>query len=147
MHRLGVIVGRVLAAAAMIALSSGVVRAQAPAPKPALAAPDEVKATGCVSKDEQGQFTLQNAAIEVQPYYGAGAAAAKGTSKPQASGTTFILKGGTNLAIHAGHKVTVVGKVEPGSATSGGVSIGRSQMVYVPRLAVQSVTALAASCK
>lgn len=136
----------VLAAGAIIALSAGAARAQAP-PASVLAAPDSVKATGCVSKDAEGQFALENSAIEVQPYYSPAAAAVKGTSKPQASGTTFILKGGTNLADHVGHKATVVGKLEPGSATSGGVSTGRSQMVYVPRLAVQSVTTIATTCK
>ena len=147
MHSGGAVTARVLAAGAIIALTAGVVNAQTPAPSSTLSAPDQVKATGCVSKDAAGQFTLENAAIEVQPYYGAGAGSARGASKPQASGTTFILKGGTNLETDAGHKVTVVGKIEPGSATSGGVSIGRSQMVYVPRLAVQSVTTVATSCK
>jgi hypothetical protein len=119
-----------------------------------------MKATGCVAKDQGGNFTLLDAAIEVEPYFGPGGASAKGTPKPLATKTTFILQNGTNLETHLGHKVTVTGQVAPVSASSadsiqapapaapeGRGGRGGSQRMYVPRLNVRSIEMVSARCQ
>ena len=63
----------------------------------ALSASDQLKATGCVAKDDQGVFTLNDAAVEVQTYYGPAAAAVKAAPVAQPSKSTFILQGATDL--------------------------------------------------
>lgn len=114
---------------------------------PSLHASDQIKVTGCVVKDDEGRITLTNAAVEVQPYYGPGASTVRASARPQASRTTFILQGQADVSARIGQRVAVVGRIAPGSATSGGTPIGGSQVVYVPRLEAQSVKTIAAKCR
>ena len=121
---------------------------------------DQIKATGCVAKDESGVFTLGDAEIEVEPYYGPGAASAKGAAKRLATKTKFILENGTNLETHIGQKIRVTGSVAPASASSadsvevpapapaaGRGGRGGSQRMYIPRLNVRSIEMVSARCQ
>ena len=126
-----------------------------------LSTSDQIKATGCVAKDSDGNFTLSNAAIEVEPYFGPGGASAKGTPKPLATKTTFILQSGTNLGANLGHKIKVIGQVAPVSASSAdsvqapapagpegrGGRGGGTQRMYVPRLNVRSIEIVSDRCQ
>jgi hypothetical protein len=82
---------------------------------------DEVKAIGCLAKDERGRFLLNDAAVEVTPYLSQNATGANGptggskTSKPFASKTSFTLKF-DGLDQHVGHTIEVTGKLEPATA-------------------------------
>ena len=82
---------------------------------------DEVKAIGCVAKDERGRFLLNDAAVEVTPYLSPKATGANGptggskTSQPFSSKTSFTLKF-DGLDQHIGHTIEVTGKLEPATA-------------------------------
>ncbi len=153
--------GRVIAISAVIAVVSavptGAQRADGASRQGSqLSASDEVKVTGCVTRDAQGTLTITDAAVQVDPYYGSGAAGAKGTPAPLASKTAFLVTDAASLEPHIGHKVTATGKVAPASATSADAiavvpATGRggrgTQRTYLPRLNVQAVTMVAASCQ
>jgi hypothetical protein len=82
---------------------------------------DEVKAIGCLAKDERGRFLLNDAAVEVTPYLSPKATGANGptggskTSKPFSSKTSFTLKF-DGLDQHVGHTIEVTGRLEPATA-------------------------------
>ena len=82
---------------------------------------DEVKAIGCLVKDERGRFLINDAAVEVTPYLSPKATGANGptggskTSKPFSSKTSFTLKF-DGLDQHVGHTIEVTGKLEPATA-------------------------------
>jgi hypothetical protein len=82
---------------------------------------DEVKAIGCLAKDERGRFLLNDAAVEVTPYLAPNATRANGptggskTSKPFSSKTSFTLKF-DGLDQHIGHTIEVTGKLDPATA-------------------------------
>ena len=82
---------------------------------------DEVKAIGCLAKDERGNFLINDAAVEVTPYLSPKATGANGptagsqTSKPFPSKTSFTLKF-DGLDQHVGHTIEVTGKLEPATA-------------------------------
>jgi len=82
---------------------------------------DEVKAIGCLAKDERGRFLLNDAAVEVTPYLAPNATGANGptggskTSKPFSSKTSFTLKF-DGLDRHVGHTIEVTGKLDPATA-------------------------------
>jgi hypothetical protein len=82
---------------------------------------DEVKAIGCLARDDRGRFLLNDAAVEVTPYISPNATGANGptggskTSKPFSSKTSFTLKF-DGLDRHVGHTIEVTGKLEPATA-------------------------------
>ena len=125
---------------------------------------DEVKAIGCLAKDERGTFVLNDAAVEVTPYLSPSAAAAYGptggskTSKPFASKTTFTLKF-DGLDKHVGHTIEVTGKLDPQTANlepnpdkaggrGGGATSGSNAvMTLPPHMNVASMKMISASCQ
>jgi hypothetical protein len=124
---------------------------------------DEVKAIGCLSKDERGGFVLNDAAVEVTPYLSPKAAAAYGptggsqTSKPFSSKTSFTLKF-DGLDQHVGHTIEVTGKLDPQTANlepnpdnvgrrGGNVTQGRNAvMTLPPHMNVVSMKMISDSC-
>jgi hypothetical protein len=82
---------------------------------------DEVKAIGCLARDDRGRFLLNDAAVEVTPYLSPNATRANGptggdkTSKPFSSKTSFTLKF-DGLDQHVGHTIEVTGKLDPATA-------------------------------
>ena len=159
------------AAAAMFGLVA-VVGAQRPNGAPAQTAgptvTDQIKATGCLSKDANGNYMLNNAAIEVTPWYAPNATVVAGPPSAFPSKTAFVLKNGTNLESHLGHKIEVTGKPSPASATVApgsdtvvpppapvppalaGAAVppgfGGAQRTYAPPLEVQAVKMVSATC-
>src|SRR5204863_3814758 len=82
---------------------------------------DEVKAIGCLAKDQRGTFLLNDAAVEVTPYLSPKATGTNGptggskTSKPFSSKTSFTLKcDGRDQ--HIGHAIDVTGQLDPATA-------------------------------
>jgi len=128
---------------------------------------DEVKAIGCLAKDERGRFLLNDAAVEVTPYLSPNATGANGpiggstTSKPFSSKTSFTLKF-DGLDQHVGHTIEVTGKLDPATANldptpdtvggrGGNVTQGGDTAKTVPRLDrphmnVVSMKMISASC-
>jgi len=111
---------------------------------------DEVKAIGCLARDQRGTFLLNDAAVEVTPYLSPKATGANGptggdkTSKPFPSETSFTLKF-DGLDQHVGHAIEVTGKLEPATANleptpdtvvvrGGNVTQGSGPAKSVPRL-------------
>jgi len=82
---------------------------------------DQVKAIGCLARDDRGRFLLNDAAVEVTPYISPNATGSNGptggdkTSKPFPSKTSFTLKF-DGLDQHVGHTIEVTGKLEPATA-------------------------------
>jgi hypothetical protein len=131
---------------------------------------DQIKATGCLSKDTSGKFVLSGASIEVAPWSAPNAPAAKSATAPGAlpSKTAFVLQNGVNLDQHVSHKIEVTGKVAPASANvapdspdivvpppqaepagrgaAGAGRAGGTTRTYLPALTVQSVKMIATSC-
>jgi len=130
---------------------------------------DQIKATGCLSKDPSGKFVLNGASVEVAPWSAANAPAAKSATAPAAlpSKTAFVLQNGVNLDQHVSHKIEVTGKVAPASANvapdspdivvpppqaepagraAGAGRAGGTTRTYLPALTVQSVKMIATSC-
>jgi hypothetical protein len=74
---------------------------------------NELNVVGCVSKTEDGRFTLTNARVEP-----AASATAKGSrpTEPAGSGpsgmTTWALEGGADLERHVGHEIQVTGRAQ-----------------------------------
>ena len=128
---------------------------------------DEVKAIGCVAKDERGRFLLNDAAVEVTPYLSPKATGANGptggskTSQPFSSKTSFTLKF-DGLDQHIGHAIEVTGKLEPatanldptpdtiggrrGNATEGGGTAKFVQRLDRPHMNVVSMKVISSSC-
>jgi hypothetical protein len=124
---------------------------------------DEVKAIGCLAKDERGGFVLNDAAVEVTPYLSPKAAGAYGptggseTSKPFSSKTSFTLKF-DGLDQHVGHTIEVTGKLDPQTANlepnpdsvsrrGSNVTQGRNAvMTLPPHMNVVSMKMISASC-
>ena len=124
---------------------------------------DEVKAIGCLAKDERG-FLLNDAAVEVTPYLSPNAAAAYGptggspTSKPFSSKTSFTLTF-DGLDQHVGHTIEVTGKLDPQTANlepnpdkvsrrNSNVTQGRNAvMTLPPHMNVASMKMITASCQ
>ena len=128
---------------------------------------DEVKAIGCLARDDRGRFLLNDAAVEVTPYLSPNATAANGptggskTSKPFSSKTSFTLKF-DGLDQHIGHAIEVTGKLEPatanldptpdtiggrrGNATEGGGTAKFVQRLDRPHMNVVSMKMISTSC-
>jgi len=124
---------------------------------------DEVKAIGCLAKDERGNFLINDAAVEVTPYLSPKASGAKGptggskTSKPFSSKTSLTLKF-DGLDQHVGHTIEVTGKLEPATANiepnpdtvsrrGGNATQGRNAVITLPpHMNVVSMKMISASC-
>ena len=128
---------------------------------------DEVKAIGCLAKDERGRFLLNDAAVEVTPYLAPNATGANGptggskTSKPFSSKTSFTLKF-DGLDQHDGHTIEVTGtldaataNLEPtpdtiggrgGFATQGGDTAKTVLRLDRPHMNVVSMKMISTSC-
>ena len=124
---------------------------------------DEVKAIGCLAKDERGKFLINDAAVEVTPYLSPKATGANGptagshTSKPFSSKTSFTLKF-DGLDQHVGHTIEVTGKLDPATANlepnpdrvsrrGGNVTPGGNAVIkLLPHMNVVSMKMIAASC-
>ena len=124
---------------------------------------DEVKAIGCVAKDERGRFLLNDAAVEVTPYLSPKATGANGptagsqTSKPFSSKTSFTLKF-DGLDQHVGHTIEVTGKLDPATANlepnpdrvsrrGGNVTPGGNAVIkLLPHMNVVSMKMISTSC-
>ena len=124
---------------------------------------DEVKAIGCLAKDERGKFLINDAAVEVTPYLSPKATGANGptagsqTSKPFSSKTSFTLKF-DGLDQHVGHTIEVTGKLDPATANlepnpdrvsrrGGNVTPGGNAVIkLLPQMNVVSMKMIAASC-
>ena len=128
---------------------------------------DEVKAIGCLAKDERGRVLLNDAAVEVTPYLSPNATGANGptggstTSKPFSSKTSFTLKF-DGLDQHVGHTIEVVGKLDPatanleptpdtiggrgGTVTQGGGTVKTVPRLDRPHMNVVSMKMISTSC-
>jgi hypothetical protein len=124
---------------------------------------DEVKAIGCLTKDERGSFLINDAAVEVTPYLSPKASGANGptggskTSNPFSSKTSFTLKF-DGLDQHVGHTIEVTGKLDPATANiepnpdsvsrrGGSVTQGRNAVITLPpHMNVVSMKMISASC-
>jgi len=124
---------------------------------------DEVKAIGCLAKDERGKFLINDAAVEVTPYLSPKATGANGptagshTSKPFSSKTSFTLKF-DGLDQHVGHTIEVTGKLDPATANlepnpdrvsrrGGNVTPGGNAVIkLLPHMNVVSMKMIAPSC-
>jgi hypothetical protein len=124
---------------------------------------DDVKAIGCLTKDERGSFLINDAAVEVTPYLSPKASGANGptggskTSKPFSSKTSFTLKF-DGLDQHVGHTIEVTGKLDPATANpepnpdtvsrrGGNVTQGRNAVIMLPpHMNVVSMKMISASC-
>jgi hypothetical protein len=124
---------------------------------------DEVKAIGCLAKDERGRFLLNDAAVEVMPYLSPNATGANGptggskTSKPFSSKTSFTLKF-DGLDQHVGHTIEVTGKLDPATANpepnpdmvnrrgSNVTERGNAVIMLPPHMNVVSMKMISASC-
>jgi hypothetical protein len=124
---------------------------------------DEVKAIGCLVKDERGSFLINDAAVEVTPYLSPKASGASGptggskTSTPFSSKTSFTLKF-DGLDQHVGHTIEVTGKLDPATANpepnpdtvgrrGGNVTQGGNAVIRLPpRMNVVSLKMISASC-
>ena len=124
---------------------------------------DEVKAIGCLARDDRGRFLLNDAAVEVTPYISPNATGANGptggskTSKPFSSKTSFTLNF-DGLDQHVGHTIEVTGKLDPATANpepnpdtvsrrGGNVTQGRNAVIMLPpHMNVVSMKMISASC-
>jgi hypothetical protein len=124
---------------------------------------DEVKAIGCLAKDERGRFLINDAAVEVTPYLGPNATGASGptggskTSRPLSSKTSFTLKF-DGLDQHVGHTIEVTGKLDPATANleanpdmvnrrGGNVTQGGNAVITLPpHMNVVTMKMISASC-
>jgi hypothetical protein len=128
---------------------------------------DEVKAIGCLAKDERGRLLLNDAAVEVTPYLSPNATGANGptggskTSKPFSSKTSFTLKF-DGLDRHIGHTIEVTGKLDPATAnleptpdtiggranvTQGGDTAKTVRRLDRPHMNVVSMKMISTSCR
>jgi hypothetical protein len=124
---------------------------------------DNIKVTGCLSKDASGNFVLNNAHIDTNATTTTGTSgtttATTGTSSSASSamsGSTFRLEGSTSdLENHVGHKIEVSGKermgTSPSSATgttstTTGTTGTSSSRANERELDVKSVKMISSSC-
>jgi len=120
---------------------------------------DEVKITGCVSKNASGVLQIKNPAIETQPWFNE--AGAKTVAKPLAvkSATTFLLGTSNELQGHLNHRLQVTGVLEPGSANTPptpdtiggpggttGLSSGAVPRLDFPKVNIKALKMLSATC-
>ena len=131
-----------------------------PVEKPAIDPSQEIVAIGCLAKDGDN-YELTNSAVVIRPWVAPGLKPdAVGTPAPSPSKTIFRLMHKEGLDAHIGHKVEIVGVIQPqtanlppspdtivrqgtgpGTATtpaagapSAGAQGGASQSRFVPRL-------------
>jgi hypothetical protein len=138
--------------------------AAAPATQPAAAAADRVTVTGCIERADQfssagsvgttvdsQDFVLFKAA-EGAAASSASAAPAAGEPRPTGTSGTAIgpiyrLQADIDkLNPHVGHKVEIVGTPDAPAASAPGASAANSSAGSAPRLHVESVKMLAATC-
>jgi hypothetical protein len=121
---------------------------------------DEIKATGCLTKDATGGFELTKATVAVAAWYSDKAAKITGgKTAPATSVTTFGLQNGTGLDAHVGHQVEITGI--PGAATAnvdptpdtiggrggtGGIVPKSVARFKNPQINVKAVKMIATSC-
>ncbi len=127
-------------------------RSQQAAPQPS----DEIQATGCVSKNAQGTFTLSNAAVNTVPWIASGVAQSPKPNDTEGSPskTSFTLSGGSGLDTHVGHIIQVTGKVLPLSAnippSPDAAAASRDGVMarsYTPQLQVRSFRMIGTNCQ
>ena len=87
-----------------------------PVEKPAIDPPPEIVAIGCLVK-EGDNYELRNAAVLIKPWIAPGVKPdAAGTPAPSPSKTVFRLMHKEGLDAHVGHKVEIVGVIQPQTA-------------------------------
>lgn len=120
---------------------------------------EEVKLVGCLSKNTAGVFQMKSPMIETHPWFTPAGAKTVGTPTPVKSGTTFELRNGTGLDAHLGHKVEVLGTLEPGSANTaptpdtiggpggtGGITPNSVPRLDFPKLDIKTLKMVSATC-
>ena len=130
-----------------------------PVKSEAIKVSDEIKATGCLTKNTAGIFQLKSPTLETNPWYSPAGAKAVGAPSPIESNTTFELRNGTGLDAHLGHRIEVTGTLEPGSANTPptpdtiggpggtvGVPPHSVPRLDFPKLNVKSMKMVAARC-
>ena len=111
---LAIVVG---GAAALAAQGAGTQpRPGVPVDKPAIEPSPEIVATGCLAKDGDN-YELRNSAVLIRPWVAPGLKPdAVGTPAPSPSKTVFRLMHTEGLAAHVGHRVEIVGVIQPQTA-------------------------------
>jgi hypothetical protein len=102
--------------AALAAQSGATPRPGTPVEKPAIDPSQEIVAIGCLAK-EGDNYELTNAAVLIKPWVAPGLKPdAVGTPAPSPSKTVFRLMHKEGLDAHVGHKVEIVGVIQPQTA-------------------------------
>ena len=87
-----------------------------PVDKPAIDPSQEIVAVGCLAK-EGDNYELRNSAVLIKPWVAPGLKPdAVGTPAPSPSKTVFRLMHKDGLDAHVGHKVEIVGVIQPQTA-------------------------------
>ena len=91
-------------------------RAGVPVEKPRIEPAQEIKATGCLAREED-RFILKDVAVEITPWLAPTVRKdGVGASKPSPSKTVFALLNSQGLSAHLGQRVEVTGVVAPATA-------------------------------